>query len=544
MKSLFPISKKLKFDKKSLFLILGGIILIGIVFSQTKAQKICYPENYSGNDKQKIQRAIDDCENGGEVILENGKTYYISGSLTLKKGITFNLNRATLSMTGRNIDDYQKPADAPWTQRRVWIRTPKGVSNLKIIGPGLFKKTKETPDLQYCGPENMEDWPNISMLHIAGGSNVEIENITIDSQESPEYQIGFHLQLTGGEEITIKNVTVRSRKNGATGNDGIHIGKRLPDLIPKNILVQNCEVDVIDDAFVTPSRGENIRVKNCKFNSRAAASIKLNGGRNIVIEDVELSNSREGTSYTAFDGRTAISFAFRSGPDYDVGPILLKNVKVDSTAYALFRYWKDITSEDIHDLSFENFEVFGGGEARSRKKGAPWRMNLVENMKRVTFKNIHFHSGESAPLVVFKNICGLSISGFSSTLTSDPQSDLSFRSVTNLVFDGSSPVCEEDSLPCSCSSWQNDGCGKGSCPKDKLRQTRTCSPSGCNLEERCITDPSCRISADFNQDGKVDLKDLGILFSFWLRTDKENCDLNKDGTIDEKDFAILLSQWK
>ncbi len=43
---------------------------------------------------------------------------------------------------------------------------------------------------------------------------------------------------------------------------------------------------------------------------------------------------------------------------------------------------------------------------------------------------------------------------------------------------------------CECTSWQDDGCGEGSCSDNQMRQTRVC-PSDCGSESRCVSDPSC-----------------------------------------------------
>jgi PKD repeat protein len=44
---------------------------------------------------------------------------------------------------------------------------------------------------------------------------------------------------------------------------------------------------------------------------------------------------------------------------------------------------------------------------------------------------------------------------------------------------------------CDCTTWTNDRCGRGSCGQTMMRQTRTCTPTGCDDEERCIPDGSC-----------------------------------------------------
>jgi plastocyanin len=44
---------------------------------------------------------------------------------------------------------------------------------------------------------------------------------------------------------------------------------------------------------------------------------------------------------------------------------------------------------------------------------------------------------------------------------------------------------------CSCTSWVNQGCGKGGCPSNYMYQTRTCTPSGCDAESQCVYSSSC-----------------------------------------------------
>jgi len=60
-------------------------------------------------------------------------------------------------------------------------------------------------------------------------------------------------------------------------------------------------------------------------------------------------------------------------------------------------------------------------------------------------------------------------------------------------------------IPCNCSSWsswQNKGCGAGSCPANQMYQQRirTCTPSGCDIEQenRCVAHSSCAASGNIS----------------------------------------------
>jgi len=49
---------------------------------------------------------------------------------------------------------------------------------------------------------------------------------------------------------------------------------------------------------------------------------------------------------------------------------------------------------------------------------------------------------------------------------------------------------------CFCTDWANSNCGGGFCASIHRQQTRTCTPSGCNSEQRCIADTSCGSNCD------------------------------------------------
>ncbi len=50
--------------------------------------------------------------------------------------------------------------------------------------------------------------------------------------------------------------------------------------------------------------------------------------------------------------------------------------------------------------------------------------------------------------------------------------------------------CCTSTKPCTC-NWVNDSCGGDSCAANEMRQTKSCTPSGCDSGSRCVTDSSC-----------------------------------------------------
>jgi len=49
----------------------------------------------------------------------------------------------------------------------------------------------------------------------------------------------------------------------------------------------------------------------------------------------------------------------------------------------------------------------------------------------------------------------------------------------------------QTTISCICESWTNLGCGQNSCGSNEMKQIRSCDPSACDSESRCIVDTSC-----------------------------------------------------
>jgi hypothetical protein len=103
---------------------------------------------------------------------------------------------------------------------------------------------------------------------------------------------------------------------------------------------------------------------------------------------------------------------------------------------------------------------------------------------------------------------------------------------------------------CTCSSWENQACGGGTCSDSEMYQTRSCSPSGCTSESRCMPDPVCSATpkdGDLNQDGVVDSIDIQLCANVILgeETDPtiaENADVNNDGNVNFSDIVEIVTR--
>lgn len=51
------------------------------------------------------------------------------------------------------------------------------------------------------------------------------------------------------------------------------------------------------------------------------------------------------------------------------------------------------------------------------------------------------------------------------------------------------------------------------------------------------------VTADLNNDGRININDAGIMMSSWNSAAKPSADLNQDGIVNINDAGIMMSQW-
>ncbi|MCL5411655.1 MAG: dockerin type I domain-containing protein, partial [Patescibacteria group bacterium] len=78
--------------------------------------------------------------------------------------------------------------------------------------------------------------------------------------------------------------------------------------------------------------------------------------------------------------------------------------------------------------------------------------------------------------------------------------------------------------------------------------TRTIEASGTECWEDILTPAQkCTsvtyLASDINQDGKVDLADINLLFDNWNTPRDRRADINGDGIVNGVDFALVIKDW-
>jgi len=303
-------------------------------------------------------------------------------------------------------------------------------------------------------------------------------------------------------------------------------------------------------------------IENIILNEAQTAGIVLAESDNILIDNVTINSSTDWLWDDALDifGSQHVEVRnshIQSGDDNIV-------LKVSCSIYAARHMMTDLDCdnlEPVNDILVEGNTVYApyggsglkiGWETTGEVSEVVWRNNTIregtadpvsiwvrsldENKTRVHhvyYENNRFDDGSL--------ISDLSINS--------PQVDCQYYEIywNGELVDRNVQTGEEcGAVACNCTAWQDQACGAGSCSSGEMYQTRSCSPCGCNLEERCMANPICSsTSADINLDGGTDSLDLQTCISISLDVENDpylvqRCDLNSDGQVDSTDLEIVI----
>ena len=95
--------------------------------------------------------------------------------------------------------------------------------------------------------------------------------------------------------------------------------------------------------------------------------------------------------------------------------------------------------------------------------------------------------------------------------------------------------------PCECTLWSTGSCGSGGCNSEQKPQTRTCTPSGCLAESRCVYDEDC-----VDEGGEVnDCTEAG--YEYCIEYTSANCDvsiaINMYENVNDIEWGAVNDAW-
>lgn len=235
-----------------------------------------------------IQAAIDECgKKGGEVLLPQG--VYLSGTLYLRSNITLHIAEgATLKGSGSFADypDNKVNYVNACTHREDGslyankaLLFAEGVINLSITGKGTIDGSGDSPAFQLGNDVTPESKARPFTLLIIDSKKISVTGLFLTNSA---YWMQNYLGCDG---LELKNLRIFNQSN--YNQDGM-------DIDSKNVLVENCTLDVDDDAICFKSHDrnripENIIVRNCVIASNCNAvkfgTTSIGGLKNVRVSD-------------------------------------------------------------------------------------------------------------------------------------------------------------------------------------------------------------------------------------------------------------------
>ena len=271
--------KNLKFFSSKLIATVMAVYSCSIAFAQNEY-------GFVGDGKTlntlSFQRAIDDCsaKGGGIVSVPAGK--YVTGSLTLKKGVTLHLEKGAIIMGSKNFADYPEP------QGRKALIFAEFVDDIGITGEG----TVDGNGTAWVFERDPRDGGRPMLICFYNCKNVTVHGIRMKNAGHWTFRFG---RCDG---VDVRNVHCEAHANW--NNDGFDIESR-------NVYIADCVLDTGDDAICFKSPGTDFVVENCIVENCEIAStcnfIKFGtasrgGFRNIKVRDCVLHKCSRSVCYS------------------------------------------------------------------------------------------------------------------------------------------------------------------------------------------------------------------------------------------------------
>lgn len=199
-----------------------------------------------------IQKAIDACsKNGGGIVAFKPGTY-LTGSIFLKKGVHFKMDKDVLIKGSQNFDDYPDIKTRIAGIEMIW---PAALINIidqqqvmvsgqgKVNAQGKFcwdKYWAMRKDYEAKGLRWIVDYDakRVRTFLVQSSSDVKLQGLRFSNA-------GFWtVQILYSSYVTVDSITIRNNEDGkGPSTDGVDIDSS------SWVLVENCDIDCNDDDF-------------------------------------------------------------------------------------------------------------------------------------------------------------------------------------------------------------------------------------------------------------------------------------------------------
>jgi polygalacturonase len=340
------------------------------------------------NNRDAIQRAIDECAaaGGGAVRIPPGR--FRSGALRLKSGVALYLDHGAMLMASDRLEDYPVRRPTPRVPPDHWgsaFLLAEGAERVAILGPGVI-----------CGAGLAKPRPPGGRLEpfrprlvaFEKCKDVAVDGVTL--RDSDRWTLHFY----HCDHVRAGGLRIQAAYD-ITNTDGIDIDGC------RNVVISGCEIVTGDDCIVLkttnylgePRAMENVTVSNCVLSTRASA-FKVGTETHADIQNITFANS---VVYGTGQVRPQCAVELASVDGARLGCISVSNITARAVAAAVFlrlgartRPPEGAPPARLHDVVLQNL-VATGCDVASSIAGIPGLD--VENVTLSDFRLVYIGGG-------------------------------------------------------------------------------------------------------------------------------------------------------
>jgi polygalacturonase len=311
-------------------------------------------------DTAGMQAAIDACHGAGGGTVWVGPGRYLTGTLTLKSGVTLHLARGAVLVGSTNLDDYPKrragfPSYTDKYTDRALIYA-EGAREIAVSGEGAI----DGQGAAFSGEYLVRPY----MLRFVSCEGVSLEDVTL--RDGPMWTV----HVLACDRVYVRGITIRSRCN--KNNDGLDIDSS------SNVRISDCDISSGDDAIVLKSTSarpcRNVTITNCVLSTDCNA-IKMGTESNGGFQNIAISNC------AVYDTRlSGIALEIVDGGVMD--GIAVSNITMQNTGGPVFirlgnrarPYQEDMPPPGmgtLRNIALSNIIATGAGETGCSITGLP-----------------------------------------------------------------------------------------------------------------------------------------------------------------------------
>jgi hypothetical protein len=272
-------------------------------------------------ETEAIQKAVDACAGGGQVLLPPGN--YLSATVHLKSHVTIKLDAGAKLIGCPDPEAYSQftpPADMPEAKfPRRWHRAlllGDGAEDIAVVGPGTIDGNK------VFDPKGEEKKRGPHTILLGRSKDVTIRDLTI--LDSANYAI----LLEDCSKVDIGRVRVTG------GWDGIHF-RGNHDRPCRQVSITDCQLFTGDDA-IAGRYWEDTLISNCILNSSCNAIRLIGPAKRLIIHDCLIYGPGQQEHRTGGRRKTLAGISLQPGAwdatQGDLDDVLVSNITMRNVA--------------------------------------------------------------------------------------------------------------------------------------------------------------------------------------------------------------------